>query len=126
MINLQRQYPGPWCAIGDYNNVAHANDRMGGNMVVEAEYKDYNDMLGSTGLCEMDSRGSHFTWSNKQSANPIYSRIDRLTANTEWFQDNGSLILNVLNPRISDHAALHLNDPGINKMRKRPFRFTNS
>ncbi|XP_058757400.1 uncharacterized protein LOC131630653 [Vicia villosa] len=125
-INLQKQFKGSWCAVGDYNNVANANGRIGGKMVVEAEYMDYNDMLRITGLCEMDSKGDFFTWSNKQCANPIYSRIDRIIANVEWLQDNGNLQLNVLSPHISDHSLLYLSDPIRPRQRKRPFRFCNS
>ncbi|XP_058727119.1 uncharacterized protein LOC131598546 [Vicia villosa] len=97
-----------------------------GKMVVEAEYVDYNDMLGITGVCEMDSKGDFFTWSNKQCTNPIYSRIDRIIANVEWLQDNGNLQLNVLSPHISDHFLLYLSDPMRPRQRKRPFRFNNN
>lgn len=82
MIELQRQYTGPWCSVGDYNNVATSNDRVGGKLIAEAKYVDYTDMLRAIGLCEMDSKGDFFTWTNKQSDNPIYSIIDRLIANT--------------------------------------------
>ncbi|XP_058726138.1 uncharacterized protein LOC131597458 [Vicia villosa] len=37
-IHMNQQ--GPWCVLGDYNNVANAQDRIGGQMVTEAEYKD--------------------------------------------------------------------------------------
>ncbi|XP_058741419.1 uncharacterized protein LOC131613795 [Vicia villosa] len=40
MITLHQSIRGPWCAMGDFNNVAGAQDRIGGNMVVESEYKD--------------------------------------------------------------------------------------
>ncbi|XP_058776752.1 uncharacterized protein LOC131651098 [Vicia villosa] len=126
MINPQRQLTGAWCAMGDFNNVANANGRIGGNLVVETEYVDYNEMLSTIGLCEVDSKGDFFTWSNKQSGNPIYSRIDRVIANVEWLQANDNLQLNVLSPPISDHSLLSLSDPIKPKQNMRPFRFSNN
>ncbi|XP_058757171.1 uncharacterized protein LOC131630409 [Vicia villosa] len=126
MIELHRNFKGPWCAVGDYNNVATSHDRIGGNMIVETEYEDYNNMLGATDLCEMDSKGEFFTWSNKQSANPIFSRIDRLIANAAWFQNHSDLSLDVLSPHISDHAMLYLNQPNSPRQIRRNFRFNNS
>lgn len=82
MADLHRQYKGPWCAVGDYNNITTSHYRIGGKQIVEAEYKDYNDILSTTGPCEINRKGEFFTWSNKQSDNPIYSSIDRLIANT--------------------------------------------
>lgn len=65
-------------------------------------------MMETTGLSEMDSIGDFFTWFNKRSADPIYSRIDRVLANVEWFQNNTNVTLNILSPSVSDHALLYL------------------
>lgn len=65
-------------------------------------------------------KGDFFTWSNNQSANHIYSRVDRLIANVEWFQDNNDLTLNVLPPNVCDHAMLMLCRP---MFIKKVFRF---
>ena len=62
-----KSYQGPWCLIGDYNNVANAQDRIGGNIVTESEFEDFQGMLTKIGLSEMDTTGDFFTWSNKQS-----------------------------------------------------------
>lgn len=85
IVTLHSHQQGPWCLIGDYNNVAKAQDRIGGKMVTEAEYTDFSDMLEQTGLAEMHSQGDYFTWSNKHVEGTIYSRIDRVLANVLWF-----------------------------------------
>ncbi|XP_058726331.1 uncharacterized protein LOC131597664 [Vicia villosa] len=124
MEDICKSQQGPWCAVGDYNNVVTSLDRSGGNLVIEAEFKDLRAMMDNTGLHEMDSTGDFYTWSNKQANNPIYSRIDRVLANLEWLQDHSDVYLVILPPHISDHAILHLNKPG--KVRKtRQFRFNN-
>lgn len=89
---------GPWCAVGDYNNVAKSQDRVGGKLVTEAEYEDLQAMMDATGLSEMDSSGEFFTWTNKQADNPIYSRIDRILANIDWFQTHSDANLTILPP----------------------------
>lgn len=96
--NLQHSRQGPWCVIGDYNNVLTAQDIIGGNLVTKAEYEDLHNMMNVTGLGEMDNTGEFFTWSNKQSRNHIYSRIDRVLDNVSWFQDNCDATLNILPP----------------------------
>lgn len=122
--DINRIQQGPWCVIGDFNNVAKSQDRLGGKRVTEYEYVDFQDMLDHTGLNEMDNVGEFYTWSNKQSDNPIYSRIDRILANIEWLQDHGHATLTILPPHVSDHAILYLNVPDSVKRRKQ-FRFNN-
>lgn len=106
---IHETHQGAWCVVGDYNNVAKAQDRIGGKMVTKAEFVDLQNMMDVTGLSEMDSIGDFFTWSNKRSADPIYSRIDRVLANVLWFQENTDKVLNVLPPNVSDHSLLYLN-----------------
>ncbi|XP_058784375.1 uncharacterized protein LOC131659164 [Vicia villosa] len=125
MITLHQSIRGPWCAMGDFYNVAGALDRIGGNMVVESEYKDFQDMMSSTGLSEMDSVGDFYTWNNKHVTGVIYSRIDRVLGNIDWFQANTNTILKILPPSVSDHALLCVED-NINKgIRSRRFKFYN-
>ncbi|XP_058784732.1 uncharacterized protein LOC131659577 [Vicia villosa] len=81
--NLNQQ--GPWCLIGDFNNVLKSQDRIGGNIVTEAEYSDLQAFMDNNQLAEMESNGDYFTWSNKHLVNTIYSRIDRLISNPDWF-----------------------------------------
>lgn len=95
-------------------------------MVIEEEYENFNAMMGSTDLCEMESKGDFFTWSNKQCVNLIYSRIDRLITNPAWFQDNSEFSLNVLSPHISDHAMMYLSQTKLTRKASKRFRFNNS
>lgn len=121
---IHETHQGAWCVVGDYNNVAKAQDRIGGKMVTEAEFVDLQNMMDVTGLSEMDSIGDFFTWSNKRSADPIYSRIDRVLANVLWFQENTDKVLNVLPPNVSDHSLLYLNADRARRMHG-SFKFNN-
>lgn len=73
---------------------------------MENEYKDLQNMMENTGLCEMDNKGDFFTWFNKQNASPIYLCIDRVLANLEWLQKFCDMNLSVLPPSVSNHAML--------------------
>ncbi|XP_058776937.1 uncharacterized protein LOC131651282 [Vicia villosa] len=121
---LFKSQQGAWCVLGDFNNVLTARDRGGGNLVTEKEYEDLHNMMDATGLGEMDNTGEFFTWSNKQSSNPIYSRIDRVLVNVQWFQENVDAVLHIHPPSISDHALLHISIPKV-RTTTRIFRFSN-
>jgi hypothetical protein len=111
--------------MGDFNNVLKSQHRIGGRIVMEAEYSDLSTMMNTTSLYEMDSRGEHYTWSNKQRDCAIYSRIDRVIGNLDWLQKDYTLT--VMHPSVSDHALLCLNSVGGTKRKiKSQFKFLNS
>ncbi|XP_058784538.1 uncharacterized protein LOC131659349 [Vicia villosa] len=120
IIKMIPNAPDPWCLVGDYNNAASAQDRIGGRMVMESEYSDLQDMMLKAGLSEMDSCGDYFTRCNRHTLDPIHSRIDSLIGNVDWFNKYSDLTLKILPPSVSDHALLLLID---NNQIKRTSRF---
>lgn len=123
--HIHAQQQGPWCLLGDFNNVAKVQDRVGVKMFIEVEYVNFNAMLEKTDLCEMDSRGDYYTWSNNQVEGTIYSRIDRVLRNVEWFQDHLDVNLNILPPSVYDHALLWLQNQEKIHLKRTHFKFTN-
>lgn len=71
--------------MGDYNNVLSINERIRGKIVHEGEYIDLSNMLVKCGLFKMDRKGDRYTWCNKHINGTIYSCIDRVVANRDWF-----------------------------------------
>ncbi|XP_058756016.1 uncharacterized protein LOC131629234 [Vicia villosa] len=70
---------------------------------------------------------SWFTWSNKQIANPISSRIDRALVNADWYRGFPNSSVEVLNPHIYDHDPLTIkmySHQTIKKIKHR-FKFLN-
>jgi exonuclease III len=59
--SIHTSQQGPWCLMGDFNNVLKAADRIGGNMVHESEYRDLASLMDKAGLSEMDSIGDYYT-----------------------------------------------------------------
>ena len=78
---LEPHIQGNWLLMGDFNNVLTAQDRIGGSLVQPGEYCDLASMMDTAGLSELDSIGEHFTWHNRHTQDPIYSRIDRVIGN---------------------------------------------
>ncbi|XP_058722236.1 uncharacterized protein LOC131594157 [Vicia villosa] len=123
--DIQCNQQGPWCIIGDFNNVVTSNDKIGGRQVQEHEYKDLCSMMERTGLYEMDSTGDHFTWTNKQRDNAIYSRIDRILGNIDWHQQHMDFTLHIMSPSVFDHAMLCLKENQLSRIQRKHFKFRN-
>ncbi|XP_058756408.1 uncharacterized protein LOC131629639 [Vicia villosa] len=122
---IHNSQSGPWCVLGDFNNVAKAQDRIGGRMVTESEYIDMTNMMDNTSLFEMESLGDYFTWANKHVVDPIYSRIDRVLGNPDWFQMHLEFILMILPPSVSDHNLLCITSSAQPVKPKGHFKFNN-
>ncbi|XP_058734236.1 uncharacterized protein LOC131605968 [Vicia villosa] len=117
---------GPWCAVGDFNNVITVQDKIWSKLVTENEYRDIQSMMQNVGLHDMDSNGDTYTWFNQQMMNLIYSHIDRVLANVDWLQANNDLTINIMPPNVSDHAMLYLAGPGLNRNKSHHFKFNNN
>lgn len=122
---IQPTIHGPWCILGDFNNVLSAQDRISGRLVTEEEYRHLQEMMQHTGLSEVDNIGDHFTWSNKHSVGTIYSRIDRILGNVDWFQETRNKSLKCLPPSVFDHAMLCLEENKSRITKARRFKFYN-
>ncbi|XP_058726099.1 uncharacterized protein LOC131597415 [Vicia villosa] len=122
-INSTQQ--GPWCLMGDYNNVMYTDDRIGGKEIHDGEFCDLVNMMNNCGLADLDKIGDKYTWSNKHVTGTIYSCIDRALANKEWFSQRLHWDLHVLEPNISDHAMLCLRSRDQSSNHKRLFKFLN-
>ncbi|KAI5433138.1 hypothetical protein KIW84_020430 [Lathyrus oleraceus] len=114
---------GPWFLIGDFNNVLQAQNRVVSILVHDVGYIDLVNMMENTGLFEKDSNGDPFTWSNKNVNGTIYSRIYRVIGNMKWHQQNMVTTLKIMEPELSDHAMIFLQDQELRLTRKRQFKF---
>ncbi|KAK4736571.1 hypothetical protein R3W88_000268 [Solanum pinnatisectum] len=65
----------PWITLGDFNNVLHTEDRIGGMPVTLVEVCDFQVCLDQCGLAELKSSGCKYTWSDNQ-VHRIFSKID--------------------------------------------------
>lgn len=117
IATLASNIQGQWMILGDFNNVLNTPDRIGGDRVQENEYPDLEEMMIQQGLFEHETIGVHFTWTNKHTSNTIYSRIDRVVCNKEWFMAFLNCEVEVLNAHISDHNPLKIKPYGHQRRR---------
>ncbi|XP_074290663.1 uncharacterized protein LOC141617376 [Silene latifolia] len=76
---------GSWLVGGDFNNIIHPNERLGGAPVSLADIKPFQDCLHQCDLYDIKAIGSIFTWNNKQKLDTlVYSRLDRCVSNSDW------------------------------------------
>lgn len=108
MESLGKNNNHPWISMGDFNYVVTSKDRIRGNNVTEEEYLDLVNMMNINGLYEADTKGCHFTWSNKHNNDVIYYRIDHMMGNIEWFQRYQDVVVEVMTPNISNHAPIRI------------------
>lgn len=106
--NISTTLQGPWMLMGDFNNVLKAHDRIGGTMVRQNEYCNLVDMMRRAELFEVDSIGDYYTWHNKHTLDPIYSRIDRVLGNLDWLRTFTHVHVEIMEPNVSDHALLQI------------------
>ena len=86
---------------------------------------DLNNCCSSSDLEDLRFKGHWFTWSNKNPANPILRKLDRVLMNPSWTSCFPNADAEFFPPGLSDHcpAVVHLGLP-LPQLRK-PFRFFN-
>ncbi|KAJ6323972.1 hypothetical protein OIU76_011301 [Salix suchowensis] len=112
----------PWLLLGDFNSILSQEDKHNGTPVSTYEISDFRECCSDLGIADLNSTGSHFTWTN----NTIWSKIDRVMVNTHWYAMQHMAHVHFGTPRaFSDHSPstvqLGLQAP----LGKRNFKFFN-
>ncbi|XP_019236521.1 PREDICTED: uncharacterized protein LOC109216785 [Nicotiana attenuata] len=89
--------------IGDFNSALNVEDRIGGNEVTWAEVVDFYNCVVECGLMELPTQGNRYTWSDKQEEHRIFSKIDWIFINEQWFDTMPECNARFLTEGISDH-----------------------
>lgn len=54
----------PWVVVGDFNELLHASEKVGGNPRREGQMQLFRDALSYCDLFDLGFVGSPFTWSS--------------------------------------------------------------
>ncbi|XP_074305787.1 uncharacterized protein LOC141641008 [Silene latifolia] len=115
----------PLCMIGDFNQVEHHYDKLGGSFNITG-WKSFLDWRINIPLSELPYSGPKFTCANKRdSSTLILERLDRCYASQNWRLSFPDAHIQNLNIFISDHAPIVLSTSAKNKKPKRPYRVDN-
>lgn len=94
---------------GDFNEILHRNEKIGGNERELEQMKLFENALNFCWLSDLGVKGYRYTWSNKRLYETFTEvRLDRFVACNGWIARNPGE--NVINLTVSkfDHAPIML------------------
>ena len=110
----------PWIAVGDYNVISSAEERIGGSAPNIRDLEEFNSALNRSGLFPVQFDGSAYTWTNGR----MWQRLDRAVVNSVWLSDIEMTRVAHLQRGRSDHCPLLVRG-GSTATRRSSFRFLN-
>ncbi|CAN0919243.1 Transposon TX1 uncharacterized 149 kDa protein [Linum grandiflorum] len=119
---------GPWCIIGDFNDIIHQHEQRGRNKRPQALIDGFRMAVAECNLVDIELEGYSFTWSRaKGKLHGVESRLDRAMVNAAWIDRFMHCKLRNLVAPISDHSPLLLmTNPHHTIKKKWRFRFENA
>lgn len=104
---LMPRRQGPWCCIGDFNEMCSVTEKDGLSPVAPIRMSLFRDFLNSTDLMDLDLKGNKYIWaSNPRDGVVTFQKIDRIPVNWGWrylYPHAIGLALPIVN---SDHSPL--------------------
>ena len=74
----------PWCIIGDLNEIALPEDKIGGSLLLTNRFQYLPPLITAMNGQSIESLGTPFTWKRKTHTHLIYERLDRAIARCNW------------------------------------------
>lgn len=99
----------PWILGGDFNEILYAHEKVGGNIRLFSQMKDFREALEECNLNTIPGADSGWTWSSRRGDGLfVKEKLDRFLVNMEILNGGGNLCEKVLDNYGSDHRALEL------------------
>ncbi|XP_075086066.1 uncharacterized protein LOC142168811 [Nicotiana tabacum] len=125
LITHSRGSSKPWMVVGDFNSVLNTEDRIGGNEVTWAEVVDFYNCIVECGLMELPAQENRYTWSDKHEEHRIFSKIDWIFINEQWFDTMPECNTRFLREGIGDHCPAKVTFVKERQRSRRFFQFCN-
>ena len=127
LVNLSSQSVLPWVCMGDFNEICHRGEKVGGRERPEWQMRAFSSAINKSKLRDMGCFGPEFTWSRRLGNRGwVRERLDLALVSTNWSSMFPRVRLYNMANCSSDHnmpilKALPLSSR--NKRRQRLFRF---
>lgn len=104
-MNFSQNSIGPWMVAGDFNVVAHEEEKLGRGMRHRPAVEEFNAFITLCGLHDPGFQGNQFTWCGG-GRQKTWCRLDRVLINSEFVNDFPQLRVQHLPSEASDHCPL--------------------
>lgn len=69
VMDVGNALTGPWCLLGDFNEVIDAKDKQGGRPIASSSRNGLRRILDHFGFIDLGFSGKPFTWYNRRRGN---------------------------------------------------------
>lgn len=74
-----------WICMGDFNDITHHREKIGGRRNDQCKIDDFNDLIADLQVEDLGFKGQLHTWSNnRRGSKRVMERLDRVLGNRNW------------------------------------------
>jgi endonuclease/exonuclease/phosphatase family metal-dependent hydrolase len=115
-----------WIMGGDFNIILSLEEKKGGIRRLDKESANFQDMIDTLHLIDVETWNGTFTWTNRRSGvHQVAFRLDRFLILESLMLDGPLIEANILPKSGSDHWPVQLWIDTVSTPKFKPFRFEN-